>query len=243
MSSEHWDLDARRVHAGLSRLATHREKRRAESLLRLIYRNATAGGAVLDAGMGDGGLVVELSRRGFACVGVDISAERVATAGERISQAGTSAALRQESVSELSAQTATFDTAVCSEVLEHLASPESALLELARVVRPGGTLVVSVPWDENLTFDVCPHCGTSVFTHGHIRSFTPDSLSGMVAAAGFETPQTFGLGSGPLLRGPFLPIAWSLPAALWRAADSVARRMFKPEWIVVVAKRQDPSTR
>ena len=38
-----------------------------------------------------------------------------------------------------------YDTALCFEVLEHLPQPERALADIARVLRPGGTLVLTVP--------------------------------------------------------------------------------------------------
>jgi SAM-dependent methyltransferase len=46
---------------------------------------------------------------------------------------------------------ASFDAVLCSQVLEHVFEPEAFLQEIARVLRPGGTLVLSVPfvWDEH----------------------------------------------------------------------------------------------
>jgi SAM-dependent methyltransferase len=41
---------------------------------------------------------------------------------------------------------ASFDGAVCTQVLEHAADHEHTLAELRRVLRPGGTLILSVPW-------------------------------------------------------------------------------------------------
>ena len=40
----------------------------------------------------------------------------------------------------------TFDNALCIEVLEHADDPQRLLTEIARCVRPGGTLLLTVPW-------------------------------------------------------------------------------------------------
>lgn len=97
------------------------------------YLNALPGGTrVLDAGCGEGVLVDEFHSR-LSIVGVDpnYSSERVITG----------------SLSSLPFEAASFERALCLDVLEHLQFPEQgqALAELFRVVRPGGELLVSVP--------------------------------------------------------------------------------------------------
>jgi ubiquinone/menaquinone biosynthesis C-methylase UbiE len=91
-----------------------------------------AGVRVLDAGCGEGVLVEEYAGR-LAIEGVDAnySSDRV----------------RQASLTELPYPDATFDRALCLDVLEHLSYEQQpkALAELYRVVRPGGEVLVSVP--------------------------------------------------------------------------------------------------
>ena len=87
---------------------------------------------VLDAGCGEGVLVVEYSGR-LAIEGVDANY--------------TSEHVRAGSVTALPYEANSFDRALCLDVLEHLAYDDQtqALAELRRVLRPGGEVFVSVP--------------------------------------------------------------------------------------------------
>ncbi|MEW5946807.1 MAG: class I SAM-dependent methyltransferase [bacterium] len=101
---------------------------------------------LLDVGCGCG-LFLERAARHAArlAVGLDVSEKgfRAAPpANARFVAAGASA---------LPFKNESFDCVVCSEVLEHLVSPQTALLEIRRIMTPNATLVVTVPnlfcWD------------------------------------------------------------------------------------------------
>jgi SAM-dependent methyltransferase len=87
---------------------------------------------VLDAGCGEGVLVEEFRTR-LAIEGIDANYS--------------SDLVRRGSLTALPYPDATFDRALCLDVLEHLALAEqpAALAELFRVVRPGGEVLVTVP--------------------------------------------------------------------------------------------------
>jgi SAM-dependent methyltransferase len=69
------------------------------------------------------------------------------------------------------------DSVVAANVLEHLADDAAALRTLARLVRPGGTIVLWVPGYPALYGDFDRRVG-------HYRRYTPDTLSRVVQAAG-----------------------------------------------------------
>lgn len=70
-----------------------------------------------------------------------------------------------------------FDAIIMSEVLEHLSDDVLAqtIKEAYRVLRHGGHFIITVPFDEDLKFVMCPHCDSVFHRVGHVRSF--DKLS------------------------------------------------------------------
>jgi len=101
----------------------------------------------LDAGCGGGRYLVALARLGAKHVhGIDISAEAVAAATQRIAarHLENQADARQASVLDIPFPDATFDYVVSSGVIHHTPNPKKGFDELVRVLKPGGTLFLSV---------------------------------------------------------------------------------------------------
>lgn len=95
----------------------------------------------LDAGCGTGTLSRWLAReRGFSVVAIDASEQMLANA---VPQAGVE--YHKSDVTETGLPAASFDGVLCSSVLEFLPSVETALGEFHRLLKPGGSLVASVP--------------------------------------------------------------------------------------------------
>ncbi len=73
-------------------------------------------------------------------------------------------------------RSAAFDTVMCTEVLEHVPRPASLLAEMARVLKPGGTALLTVPFTQPL----------HELPSDYYR-FTPTSLQHLIEGAGLET--------------------------------------------------------
>ena len=106
-----------------------------------LVREQLPATAYLDAGCGDGrylaALAAELPER---VAGVDIS-ERILETARR--QAPPGAELRQANLEALPFPDGAFDLVLSTQVIEHVLDPPLATTELARVIRPGGVLVIS----------------------------------------------------------------------------------------------------
>lgn len=117
---------------------------RMEAVLRLVGDGC---GEALDVGMGPGRLASELVQHGWTVNGVDASAQMVAAAQRRMPE--TPERLVQGEIESLPFADGSFDAVIATGVLEY-SDLEGALLEIARVLRPGGLAVVSYPNPGNL---------------------------------------------------------------------------------------------
>src|SRR5690348_1313915 len=114
---------------------------RLELLNRMVA--APQGGKLwLDAGCGTATVARWLMReRGARVVAIDASTRMLANAG----RVDGSAFLCCSDATNLGVRSGVFDAVVCLSVLEYVERPPALLAELGRVLKPGGTLIISVP--------------------------------------------------------------------------------------------------
>jgi ubiquinone/menaquinone biosynthesis C-methylase UbiE len=123
----------------------YQQRRRLETV-RALIRQATEGGTIsriLDVGCGDGyGSSVVLQDRDYArFVGLDLSPAKLHAARQGLP----SSRVVLGDAEYLPFSDAVFDWVLSLETLEHLPDPLSALREISRALKPGGTLFLSVP--------------------------------------------------------------------------------------------------
>ncbi len=110
----------------------------------LVSRLPPDGGHVLDVATGPGLVAQALLQRGFRVTGLDQSAEMLAVARQRFRDR---VELVEASAGELPFPDASFDHLTFTYLLRYVDDPAATMRELARVVRPGGTVAM-------LEFDV-----------------------------------------------------------------------------------------
>jgi SAM-dependent methyltransferase len=150
------------------------------------------GELVLDMGCGGGRHAFALYKQGAHVVALDMDAAELkdvagmfdALAAE-VPEGAKAAAVRGDAY-RLPFTDATFDKVIAAEILEHLPSDTVAMAELARVLKPGGRIAVTVPrW---LPEKVCWALSEAYHSNegGHIRIYRADELRDRLQAAGLQ---------------------------------------------------------
>jgi ArsR family transcriptional regulator len=112
-----------------------------DALLALLPASGDA--RLLDIGTGTGALLETMAPRVAQALGVDASRQMLALARTRLARPGLAhCAVRQADMYRLPLADASFDAVVLQMVLHYAEDPAAALTEAARVLRPGGRLVV-----------------------------------------------------------------------------------------------------
>ena len=152
------------------------------------------GDRLLDLGAGFGRHAFEALRRGAHVVACDLGANELgecmalfaAMAEQDEVPEGATGAAVQADATALPFPDGHFDRIIASEVLEHIPDDRAALTELARVLRPGGTIAVTVPaWlPEKICWKLSAEYHAPFVPGGHVRIYTEDEVRERLAAAG-----------------------------------------------------------
>ena len=110
-------------------------------------------GRVLEVGCGSGQMLCDLLLRGYEVVGLDLATGMLEASRRLIDERvpGARAELMLGDVEKLSFPDASFDVFLAAGVIEYLASDEKCLREISRVLKPGGTVLLSVRNRTNLS--------------------------------------------------------------------------------------------
>lgn len=101
------------------------------------------GARILEVAPGPGYLAIEMARLGrYRVTGLDISRTFVEIATQKAADAGVTADFHNGDVASMPFEAGTFDLVVCQAAFKNFTQPVSALAEMHRVLRTGGTAVI-----------------------------------------------------------------------------------------------------
>lgn len=170
-------------------------------------------GRVLEIGCAEGLLLIQIAAvaPGAELVGIDLDAQRIAKAQERIVQTGKS------NISVLCAdamQTGfpdkSFDVVICVNFLLMLPSVEAmknVLMEARRLLRPGGRIIFEFRNSRNLLFVLKYRFARfydATVANQPLRTYNPRLIQQVVESCGFATCKVANLGFGKKLFAPII---------------------------------------
>lgn len=160
--------------------------------LPIEWLNIPPGGTALDVGSGPGNVTASLARAagpdGLA-LGVDISEPMLARAVRN--EAGPQVGFIKADAQRLPLRDNTVDAVISTAVLQLVPDPTAALAEMARVLRPGGRLVIVVPTVGRFAqlWQMLPSVGAHVFGDDEIADILEDNGFAGVRVKSFGTFQ------------------------------------------------------
>lgn len=162
---------------------------------------------VLDVGCGGGILSESMARSGAHVLGIDLSQAVLDVAELHALEGKIAVQYKAIAAEELAAaQPASFDLVTCMEMLEHVPDPAAMLGTLARLVRPGGDVMVSTLNRKPIAFAVAIIGAEYIArvlprgTHEYLKFIRPSELARWGRAAGLELMDLTGITYNPLTR-------------------------------------------
>jgi SAM-dependent methyltransferase len=183
----------------------------------LQLRDVVEGPRLLEVGAGEGYGSALLTERVSVVLALDYDAAAIGHLARRYPRLG---AVRGN-LAALPVADAAIDTVVSLQVVEHVWDHPQFLAECARVLRPGGLLVLSTP--NRLTFSPSADRPVNPF---HTHEFTAAELCRLVAGSGLSVQAARGLFAGPRLaeldrrharQGGLVAAQLATPPASWTA--------------------------
>jgi SAM-dependent methyltransferase len=156
------------------------------------------GDVVLDLGCGSGPQDLLLTRRAGHVIGIDVSASEIVRAKSRaaVYARGYRLEFRCTPIEGAGFATHQFDKVFSFCVLEHVANREEVFTTIARVLKPGGVLAISVDSLAGISDPalIAKHRAD----HRVLTYFTPPELEALLARHGFQQIRIW-----PIFRGPY----------------------------------------
>ncbi len=195
----------------------HDERRVREYVLSEIPRSALT---VLDVGCGRGWIAEKLTSGKEIVCSLDISFKNTDKVLDKYPSENHAAVVAD--ALHLPFRDSSFDCVVASEVIEHTKSPDLFIKELFRCVKPGGKLIITTPYKEEIRYYLCIHCNKPTPVNAHLHVFDEHKLRELYTENDLADFRWIAFGNKALMHLRMHVFLKYFPFKLWKLKDDIA---------------------
>ncbi len=220
--AEHYQVDAEEFdYFEEPKGATaHEEKRLHQTIIRSVPASAKT---ILDAGCGRGWVAAHYIPKNKQVFSLDITPKNPAIAFRRVPSSNHTP-IAADAFS-MPFRDDSLDCVISSEVIEHVTDPAGFVQELFRVLKPGGSLIITTPYKEKIRYTLCIHCNKKTPINAHLHSFDEKKLENLLPGADLHTFRWKTFANKGLIHFYTHVLIKYFPYRLWTITDSLANRI------------------
>lgn len=190
---------------------------------------------ILDVGCGNGWLSRMVQNDQNKVVSLDIALNNVKKAllnKPHVNHSGLVA-----DVFHLPFQKDSFDSIIASEIIEHVYDPKKFIACLFDVLKPGGELIITTPYNEQIPLYLCVHCNKMTPKNAHLHSFNDANIKEIIPTQ-VKNWHYKKMTNKYLLKSRVYWLLRKLPFVIWSGIDNIANKIFKkPTRLVITIKK------
>ena len=179
---------------------------------------------ILDTGCGGGWLANALKQKNKSVISMDISDINPIKA-TKDNPYPTHYGLVAD-VFEMPVKEGSIDCIVASEIIEHVSDPKRFIEALFNVLKPGGKIIITTPYNEHIMASLCIHCNRLTPHNAHLHSFTETSIEKYLPGK-IKNYKTKVFNNKVLVRLGIQRMFSFLPLIIWEAFDNLANALTK----------------
>jgi ubiquinone/menaquinone biosynthesis C-methylase UbiE len=156
---------------------------KARQQIRHMFLENIKPGKLLDVGCGSGIFLQRMYKLGWAVTGIDFDGKAIENAKK---MHGDDLTFLNTNLSGAQFPDNSFDAVTTSHVIEHVPDPVALLIEIRRVLKPGGTLVITTQNIRSFGHRKFQDCWVGLDSPRHLQIFSLPALRNCAGKAGFE---------------------------------------------------------
>lgn len=191
---------------------------------------------ILDTGCGNGWVAKHFCKKGKTVLSMDISLTNVTKVHNAVNSDLHTGVIAD--VYHLPFKQNSIECIIAAEIIEHLVDPALFIAKILEVLKPGGTAVITTPYNEKIEYYMCVYCNRPTPKNAHLHSFDFKKAAAIIPAercsytlSVFNNNYLIKLRSYVLLK--------YLPYTFWKIIDRFFNTLFKtPTRLLLVIEKK-----